>query len=128
MYLWHDGTVAQCVWRPCASIVTTTYFLLLPLFQYIFSCLHGGITPHLTMVHHSSIYKYQEEQGGLSNQVSRSRAQSKPPPLPLKRVRLHFYTRTQSVINMGTTYHVPLLAGFVVPTPAELILKSFTLW
>uniref|UniRef100_A0A673J2X5 phosphatidylinositol-4,5-bisphosphate 3-kinase n=1 Tax=Sinocyclocheilus rhinocerous TaxID=307959 RepID=A0A673J2X5_9TELE len=72
-------------------------------FKYIFTCLHGGITPHLTMVHHSVIIKYQEEQGGLSNQVSRSRAQSKPPPLPLKRVRRHFYTGTRSVINRGTT-------------------------
>uniref|UniRef100_A0A8C2E5U1 phosphatidylinositol-4,5-bisphosphate 3-kinase n=1 Tax=Cyprinus carpio TaxID=7962 RepID=A0A8C2E5U1_CYPCA len=85
-----------------------------PLLQYIFTCLHGGITPHLTMVHHSVIIKYQEEQGGLSNQVSRSRAQSKPPPLPLKRVRKHFYTGTQSVINRGTTRHVSLVACLVV--------------
>uniref|UniRef100_A0A671L7Q3 Phosphatidylinositol 4,5-bisphosphate 3-kinase catalytic subunit delta isoform n=1 Tax=Sinocyclocheilus anshuiensis TaxID=1608454 RepID=A0A671L7Q3_9TELE len=27
-------------------------------FKYIFTCLHGGITPHLTMVHHSVIIKY----------------------------------------------------------------------
>uniref|UniRef100_A0A8C1R6R3 phosphatidylinositol-4,5-bisphosphate 3-kinase n=1 Tax=Cyprinus carpio TaxID=7962 RepID=A0A8C1R6R3_CYPCA len=85
-----------------------------PLLQYIFTCLHGGITPHLTMVHHSVIIKYQEEQGGLSNQVSRSRAQSKPPPLPLKRVRKHFYTGTRSVINRGTTRHVSLVACLVV--------------
>uniref|UniRef100_A0A8C1FJ27 phosphatidylinositol-4,5-bisphosphate 3-kinase n=1 Tax=Cyprinus carpio carpio TaxID=630221 RepID=A0A8C1FJ27_CYPCA len=82
--------------------------------KYIFTCLHGGITPHLTMVHHSVIIKYQEEQGGLSNQVSRSRAQSKPPPLPLKRVRKHFYTGTRSVINRGTTRHVSLVACLVV--------------
>lgn len=59
--------------------------------QYIFSCLHGGMPPHLTMVHHSTICKYQEEQGGLSNQVSKSRSQSKPPPLPLKKVKVGFF-------------------------------------
>uniref|UniRef100_A0A8B9KAI4 Phosphatidylinositol-4,5-bisphosphate 3-kinase, catalytic subunit delta n=1 Tax=Astyanax mexicanus TaxID=7994 RepID=A0A8B9KAI4_ASTMX len=37
------------------------------------------------MVHHSAILKYQEEQGSLSNQVSKSRSLSKPPPLPLKK-------------------------------------------
>lgn len=84
----------------------SSFFLYFFLPQYIFTCLHGGLTPQLTVVHHSAIIKYQEEQGGLSNQVSRSRAQSKPPPLPLKRVRWHFYTGTRSVINRGTTYHV----------------------
>ncbi|XP_056589276.1 phosphatidylinositol 4,5-bisphosphate 3-kinase catalytic subunit delta isoform [Triplophysa dalaica] len=74
-------------------------------FEYIFSCLHGGITPHLTMVHHSSIYKYQEEQGGLSNQVSRSRAQSKPPPLPLKR------QNTCSLWSIQEPFYIHLLQG-----------------
>uniref|UniRef100_A0A8C2GPZ3 phosphatidylinositol-4,5-bisphosphate 3-kinase n=1 Tax=Cyprinus carpio TaxID=7962 RepID=A0A8C2GPZ3_CYPCA len=101
-----------------------------PLLQYIFTCLHGGITPHLTMVHHSVIIKYQEEQGGLSNQVSRSRAQSKPPPLPLKRVRKHFYTGTRSVINRGTTRHVSLVACLVVQAGlfhgSELLCKVVT--
>uniref|UniRef100_A0A673IWC1 phosphatidylinositol-4,5-bisphosphate 3-kinase n=1 Tax=Sinocyclocheilus rhinocerous TaxID=307959 RepID=A0A673IWC1_9TELE len=104
--------------------------ILFPLLQYIFTCLHGGITPHLTMVHHSVIIKYQEEQGGLSNQVSRSRAQSKPPPLPLKRVRRHFYTGTRSVINRGTTCHVSLVACLVVQAGlfhgSELLCKVVT--
>uniref|UniRef100_A0A672R732 phosphatidylinositol-4,5-bisphosphate 3-kinase n=1 Tax=Sinocyclocheilus grahami TaxID=75366 RepID=A0A672R732_SINGR len=93
-------------------------------FKYIFTCLHGGITPHLTMVHHSVIIKYQEEQGGLSNQVSRSRAQSKPPPLPLKRVRRHFYTGTRSVINRGTTCHLVVQAGLF--HGSELLCKVVT--
>uniref|UniRef100_A0A8C1NGI2 phosphatidylinositol-4,5-bisphosphate 3-kinase n=1 Tax=Cyprinus carpio TaxID=7962 RepID=A0A8C1NGI2_CYPCA len=76
-----------------------------PLLQYIFTCLHGGITPHLTMVHHSVIIKYQEEQGGLSNQVSRSRAQSKPPPLPLKR------QNTSSLWSIHEPFYIYLLQG-----------------
>uniref|UniRef100_A0A4W4HAI9 phosphatidylinositol-4,5-bisphosphate 3-kinase n=1 Tax=Electrophorus electricus TaxID=8005 RepID=A0A4W4HAI9_ELEEL len=80
------------------------FFFCVSIFlQYIFSCLYGGIKPHLTMVHHSTIIKYQEEQGGLSNQVSKSRSLSKPPPLPLKKVRESYRTRTPSVINSGTT-------------------------
>uniref|UniRef100_A0A673IWE7 phosphatidylinositol-4,5-bisphosphate 3-kinase n=1 Tax=Sinocyclocheilus rhinocerous TaxID=307959 RepID=A0A673IWE7_9TELE len=74
-------------------------------FKYIFTCLHGGITPHLTMVHHSVIIKYQEEQGGLSNQVSRSRAQSKPPPLPLKR------QNTSSLWSINEPFYIYLLQG-----------------
>uniref|UniRef100_A0A671L7M2 Phosphatidylinositol 4,5-bisphosphate 3-kinase catalytic subunit delta isoform n=1 Tax=Sinocyclocheilus anshuiensis TaxID=1608454 RepID=A0A671L7M2_9TELE len=74
-------------------------------FKYIFTCLHGGITPHLTMVHHSVIIKYQEEQGGLSNQVSRTRAQSKPPPLPLKR------QNTSSLWSIHEPFYIYLLQG-----------------
>lgn len=56
-------------------------------FQYIFSCLRNGKNPLLTMVHHSTICKYQSEQGTLCTQVFKSRSQSRPPPLPLKKVR-----------------------------------------
>uniref|UniRef100_A0A8C2DJS4 phosphatidylinositol-4,5-bisphosphate 3-kinase n=1 Tax=Cyprinus carpio TaxID=7962 RepID=A0A8C2DJS4_CYPCA len=93
-------------------------------FKYIFTCLHGGITPHLTMVHHSVIIKYQEEQGGLSNQMSRTRAPSKPPPLPLKRVRMHFYTGTRSVINRGTTCHVSLVASLQSLSFSQLVVQA----
>ncbi|KAJ8259681.1 hypothetical protein GJAV_G00172210 [Gymnothorax javanicus] len=54
-------------------------------FKYVFTCLHSGLTPHLTMVHHSTIVKYQEEHSGLSGQVCKVRSLSKPPPLPLKK-------------------------------------------
>lgn len=101
----------------------SSFLVFFPLSQYIFTCLHGGITPHLTMVHHSVIVKYQEEQGGLSNQVSRTRAQSKPPPLPLKRVRRHFYTGTRSAINRATTCHVSLIACVVDFNLCELDLQ-----
>ncbi|XP_064160398.1 phosphatidylinositol 4,5-bisphosphate 3-kinase catalytic subunit delta isoform [Anguilla rostrata] len=54
-------------------------------FKYIFTCIHNGLTPHLTMVHYSTMAKYQDEQGGLNNQLSKVRSSSKPPPLPLKK-------------------------------------------
>ncbi|XP_023685988.1 phosphatidylinositol 4,5-bisphosphate 3-kinase catalytic subunit delta isoform [Paramormyrops kingsleyae] len=54
-------------------------------FKYIFNCLCTGLTPHLTMVHHSTINKFQEEQGGMNSQVSKNRPPTKPPPLPLKK-------------------------------------------
>uniref|UniRef100_A0A8C1FTK5 phosphatidylinositol-4,5-bisphosphate 3-kinase n=1 Tax=Cyprinus carpio carpio TaxID=630221 RepID=A0A8C1FTK5_CYPCA len=85
-------------------------------FKYIFTCLHGGITPHLTMVHHSVIIKYQEEQGGLSNQVSRSRAQSKPPPLPLKRL----------VVQAGLFHGSELLCKVVISN--EVSVCSEPVW
>ncbi|MBN3326200.1 PK3CD kinase, partial [Atractosteus spatula] len=52
---------------------------------YICSCLHSGLTPQLTMVHHSTISKLQDEQGGFIKHLSKSRSSSKPPPLPLKK-------------------------------------------
>ncbi|XP_069039831.1 phosphatidylinositol 4,5-bisphosphate 3-kinase catalytic subunit delta isoform isoform X1 [Lepisosteus oculatus] len=54
-------------------------------FKYICSCLHGGLTPQLTMVHHSTISKLQDEQGGFIKHLSKGRSSSKPPPLPLKK-------------------------------------------
>lgn len=54
--------------------------------QYIFSCLRNGQNPHLTVVHHSTIRKHQEEQGRVC-QAHKSRCPSRPPPLPLKKVR-----------------------------------------
>ncbi|TNN87660.1 Phosphatidylinositol 4,5-bisphosphate 3-kinase catalytic subunit delta isoform [Liparis tanakae] len=57
-------------------------------FKYIFSCLRNGQNPYLTMVHHSTIHRYQEEQGSMCSQVYKSRSLSRPPPLPLKKVRV----------------------------------------
>uniref|UniRef100_A0A3B1KEL8 Phosphatidylinositol 4,5-bisphosphate 3-kinase catalytic subunit delta isoform n=1 Tax=Astyanax mexicanus TaxID=7994 RepID=A0A3B1KEL8_ASTMX len=74
-------------------------------FKYIFSCLCGGQTPHLTMVHHSAILKYQEEQGSLSNQVSKSRSLSKPPPLPLKK------QNTTSLWSIHEPFFIHLVQG-----------------
>ncbi|KAM6172991.1 phosphatidylinositol 4,5-bisphosphate 3-kinase catalytic subunit delta isoform [Erethizon dorsatum] len=52
-------------------------------FQYICSCLHNGLTPHLTMVHSSSILAMRDEQGNPAPQVQKPRP--KPPPIPAKK-------------------------------------------
>ncbi|XP_030624865.1 phosphatidylinositol 4,5-bisphosphate 3-kinase catalytic subunit delta isoform isoform X2 [Chanos chanos] len=74
-------------------------------FKYIFSCLHGGLTPHLTMVHHSTIVKYQEEQGIINNHISKSRSSSKPPPLPLKK------QNTSLLWSIQEPFYVQLVQG-----------------
>lgn len=56
-----------------------------PLFQYICSCLHSGLTPHLTMVHSSSILAMRDEQSNPAPQVQKPR--TKPPPIPAKKVK-----------------------------------------
>lgn len=53
--------------------------------QYICSCLHSGLTPHLTMVHKSSILAMRDEQSNPAPQVQKPR--TKPPPIPAKKVR-----------------------------------------
>uniref|UniRef100_A0A6Q2ZD82 phosphatidylinositol-4,5-bisphosphate 3-kinase n=1 Tax=Esox lucius TaxID=8010 RepID=A0A6Q2ZD82_ESOLU len=73
-------------------------------FKYIFSCMRGGQTPHLTMVHHTTIVKYQEEQGRLASQVSRCRSLSKPPPLPLKK-------NTSSLWSIEEPFNIHLIQG-----------------
>uniref|UniRef100_A0A4W5LWT4 phosphatidylinositol-4,5-bisphosphate 3-kinase n=1 Tax=Hucho hucho TaxID=62062 RepID=A0A4W5LWT4_9TELE len=85
-------------------------------FKYIFSCLRGGQTPHLTMVHHSTVVKYQEEQGCLGSQVSKSRSLSKPPPLPVKKL----------VVQAGLFHGSELLCKVV--TSCEVNVCSEPLW
>lgn len=55
--------------------------------QYICSCLHSGLTPHLTMVHSSSILAMRDEQSNPAPQVQKPR--TKPPPIPMKKVSQH---------------------------------------
>ncbi|XP_042808255.1 phosphatidylinositol 4,5-bisphosphate 3-kinase catalytic subunit delta isoform isoform X1 [Panthera tigris] len=52
-------------------------------FQYICSCLHSGLTPHLTMVHSSAILAMRDEQSNPAPQVQKPR--TKPPPIPMKK-------------------------------------------
>ncbi|XP_004596123.2 phosphatidylinositol 4,5-bisphosphate 3-kinase catalytic subunit delta isoform [Ochotona princeps] len=52
-------------------------------FQYIRSCLHSGLTPHLTMVHSSSILAMRDEQSNPAPQGQKPR--TKPPPVPVKK-------------------------------------------
>ncbi|XP_043849054.1 phosphatidylinositol 4,5-bisphosphate 3-kinase catalytic subunit delta isoform [Dromiciops gliroides] len=52
-------------------------------FQYICNCLHKGLTPHLTMVHSSSILAMRDEQSTPPAQAPKLR--TKPPPIPVKK-------------------------------------------
>ncbi|XP_061910272.1 phosphatidylinositol 4,5-bisphosphate 3-kinase catalytic subunit delta isoform isoform X2 [Entelurus aequoreus] len=73
-------------------------------FKYIFVCLRNGQTPHLTMVHHSTISKYQEEHGRMCSQGCKSRSMSRPPPLPLKK-------NTSSLWSINEPFYIHLLQG-----------------
>ncbi|XP_077399453.1 phosphatidylinositol 4,5-bisphosphate 3-kinase catalytic subunit delta isoform [Vanacampus margaritifer] len=74
-------------------------------FKYIFSCLRNGQNPHLTMVHHSTISKYQEEHGRMCSQVCKSRSLSRPPPLPIKK------QNTSSLWSIHEPFYIHLLQG-----------------
>nr|XP_061802411.1 phosphatidylinositol 4,5-bisphosphate 3-kinase catalytic subunit delta isoform-like isoform X2 [Nerophis lumbriciformis] len=74
-------------------------------FKYIFSCLRASQTPHLTLVHHSTISKYQEEHGRMCSQVCKSRSLSRPPPLPLKK------QNTTSLWSINEPFYIHLLQG-----------------
>ncbi|XP_061637533.1 phosphatidylinositol 4,5-bisphosphate 3-kinase catalytic subunit delta isoform isoform X3 [Phyllopteryx taeniolatus] len=74
-------------------------------FKYIFSCLSTGQNPHLTMVHHSTISKYQEEHERMCSHVCKSRSLSRPPPLPLKK------QNTSSLWSIHEPFYIHLLQG-----------------
>uniref|UniRef100_A0A8D3E8M4 phosphatidylinositol-4,5-bisphosphate 3-kinase n=1 Tax=Scophthalmus maximus TaxID=52904 RepID=A0A8D3E8M4_SCOMX len=91
-------------------------------FKYIFSCLRNGQNPHLTMVHHSTISKFQEEQGQMCSQEYKSRSLSRPPPLPLKKVR----GQRTLVVQAGLFHGSELLCKVV--TSSEVTVCSEPLW
>uniref|UniRef100_A0AAQ4PUM0 phosphatidylinositol 3-kinase n=1 Tax=Gasterosteus aculeatus aculeatus TaxID=481459 RepID=A0AAQ4PUM0_GASAC len=95
-----------------------------PLLQYIFSCLRNGENPYLTMVHHSAIHKYQEEQGRMCSQLYKSRSLSRPPPLPLKKVRVQ---RTAALVVQAGLFHGSELLCKVMTT-SEVSVCSEPLW
>uniref|UniRef100_A0A7N6BPC3 phosphatidylinositol-4,5-bisphosphate 3-kinase n=1 Tax=Anabas testudineus TaxID=64144 RepID=A0A7N6BPC3_ANATE len=101
-------------------------------FKYIFSCLRNGQNPHLIMVHHSTISKYQEEQGRMCNQVYKSCSLSRPPPLPLKKVRGQRTVASacvfplQLVVQAGLFHGSELLCKVV--TSSEVTVCSEPLW
>uniref|UniRef100_A0A8C8A2K9 Phosphatidylinositol 4,5-bisphosphate 3-kinase catalytic subunit delta isoform n=1 Tax=Oryzias sinensis TaxID=183150 RepID=A0A8C8A2K9_9TELE len=74
-------------------------------FKYIFSCLRNGQNPQLTMVHHSTVSRFQEEQSRMCNQMFKSRSLSRPPPLPLKR------QNTSSLWSINEPFYIQLLQG-----------------
>uniref|UniRef100_A0A3Q2GMD8 phosphatidylinositol-4,5-bisphosphate 3-kinase n=1 Tax=Cyprinodon variegatus TaxID=28743 RepID=A0A3Q2GMD8_CYPVA len=73
-------------------------------FKYIFSCMRNGQNPQLTMVHHSTISKYQEDQGRVGSQMYKTRSLSRPPPLPLKK-------NTSSLWSINEPFYIHLLQG-----------------
>uniref|UniRef100_A0A667WL72 phosphatidylinositol-4,5-bisphosphate 3-kinase n=1 Tax=Myripristis murdjan TaxID=586833 RepID=A0A667WL72_9TELE len=109
---------------------------------YIFSCLRNSQNPHLIMVHSSTINKYQEEQGTMCSQVSKSGSLSRPPPLPLKKVRGHrllpssinraaacrsvVLALNQLVVQAGLFHGSELLCKVV--TSSEVAVCSEPLW
>ncbi|XP_051906883.1 phosphatidylinositol 4,5-bisphosphate 3-kinase catalytic subunit delta isoform isoform X1 [Hippocampus zosterae] len=74
-------------------------------FKYIFSCLRTGQNPHLTMVHHSTISKYQEEHGRMCSRVCKSRSLSRPPPLPVKK------QNTSTLWSIHEPFYIHLVQG-----------------
>ncbi|KAM8829443.1 phosphatidylinositol 4,5-bisphosphate 3-kinase catalytic subunit delta isoform 2-T2 [Synchiropus picturatus] len=74
-------------------------------FKYVLSCVRNGVNAHLTMVHRSTISKYQEEQGRVCSQVYKSRSLTGPPPLPLKK------HNTSSLWSINEPYFIYLLQG-----------------
>uniref|UniRef100_H2LLC3 phosphatidylinositol-4,5-bisphosphate 3-kinase n=1 Tax=Oryzias latipes TaxID=8090 RepID=H2LLC3_ORYLA len=85
-------------------------------FKYIFSCLRNGQNPQLTMVHHSTVSRFQEEQSRMCNQMFKSRSLSRPPPLPLKRL----------VVQAGLFHGSELLCKVV--TSLDVTVCSEPLW
>uniref|UniRef100_A0A8C9WY60 phosphatidylinositol-4,5-bisphosphate 3-kinase n=1 Tax=Sander lucioperca TaxID=283035 RepID=A0A8C9WY60_SANLU len=73
-------------------------------FKYMFLCLRNSQIPHLTMVHHTTISKYQEEQGRMCSQGYKTRSLSRPPPLPLKK-------NTSSLWSINEPFYIHLLQG-----------------
>ncbi|XP_033942762.1 phosphatidylinositol 4,5-bisphosphate 3-kinase catalytic subunit delta isoform [Pseudochaenichthys georgianus] len=73
-------------------------------FKYIFHCIRNGQNPLVTMVHHSTIRRYQNDQG-LCSQIYRNRSLSRPPPLPLKK------QNTSSLWSINEPFYIHLLQG-----------------
>uniref|UniRef100_A0A3B3Y8H3 phosphatidylinositol-4,5-bisphosphate 3-kinase n=1 Tax=Poecilia mexicana TaxID=48701 RepID=A0A3B3Y8H3_9TELE len=74
-------------------------------FKYIFFCMRNGQNPQLTMVHHSTISKYQEDQGRVCSQMYKTRSLSRPPPLPLKK------QNTSSLWSIHEPFYIHLVHG-----------------
>ncbi|XP_076698812.2 phosphatidylinositol 4,5-bisphosphate 3-kinase catalytic subunit delta isoform-like isoform X7 [Callospermophilus lateralis] len=76
---------------------------LLCQFKYICSCLHSGMTPHLTMVHSSSILAMQDEQSKPAPQVQKPH--TKRPPTPMKK------PSSVSLWSLGQPFCIELIQG-----------------
>uniref|UniRef100_A0A8C9PNE3 Phosphatidylinositol 4,5-bisphosphate 3-kinase catalytic subunit delta isoform n=1 Tax=Spermophilus dauricus TaxID=99837 RepID=A0A8C9PNE3_SPEDA len=76
---------------------------LLCQFKYICSCLHSGQTPHLTMVHSSSILAMRDEQSKPAPQVQKPH--TKLPPIPMKK------PSSVSLWSLGQPFCIELIQG-----------------
>ncbi|KFZ68244.1 Phosphatidylinositol 4,5-bisphosphate 3-kinase catalytic subunit delta isoform, partial [Podiceps cristatus] len=72
-------------------------------FQYIRSCLHRGLTPHLTMVHSSTIIAMRDEQTNCI--ASPPKMAAKPPPLPKKKPNYG------SLWSLEQSFYIELVQG-----------------
>uniref|UniRef100_A0A8C0FS01 Phosphatidylinositol 4,5-bisphosphate 3-kinase catalytic subunit delta isoform n=1 Tax=Bubo bubo TaxID=30461 RepID=A0A8C0FS01_BUBBB len=72
-------------------------------FQYIRSCLHRGLTPHLTMVHSSTIIAMRDEQTNCI--ASPPKMAAKPPPLPKKKPNYG------SLWSLERSFYIELVQG-----------------
>ncbi|NWI29746.1 PK3CD kinase, partial [Sula dactylatra] len=72
-------------------------------FQYIRSCLHRGLTPHLTMVHSSTIIAMRDEQTNCI--TSPPKMAAKPPPLPKKKPNYG------SLWSLEQSFYIELVQG-----------------
>ncbi|XP_024066392.1 phosphatidylinositol 4,5-bisphosphate 3-kinase catalytic subunit delta isoform [Terrapene carolina triunguis] len=72
-------------------------------FQYIRSCLHHGLMPHLTMVHFSSIIAMRDEQTNCTAHTPKM--VSKPPPLPKKK------PTHESLWSLNQPFYIELVQG-----------------
>uniref|UniRef100_A0A672UM08 Phosphatidylinositol 4,5-bisphosphate 3-kinase catalytic subunit delta isoform n=1 Tax=Strigops habroptila TaxID=2489341 RepID=A0A672UM08_STRHB len=93
-------------------------------FQYIRSCLHRGLTPHLTMVHSSTIIAMRDEQTNCI--TSPPKTATKPPPLPKKKVK-------GGSDPAGSTSNHPLMemlslcgnnSWFSLPSSGQLVVQA----
>uniref|UniRef100_A0A8D0CNJ4 Phosphatidylinositol-4,5-bisphosphate 3-kinase, catalytic subunit delta n=1 Tax=Sander lucioperca TaxID=283035 RepID=A0A8D0CNJ4_SANLU len=126
-YLWESRLMAAPVNKTIFCPPPVAYLCLL--LQYMFLCLRNSQIPHLTMVHHTTISKYQEEQGRMCSQGYKTRSLSRPPPLPLKKVRVQrqlssFINRL--VVQAGLFHGSELLCKVV--TTSEVTVCSEPLW
>ncbi|XP_052547410.1 phosphatidylinositol 4,5-bisphosphate 3-kinase catalytic subunit delta isoform isoform X2 [Tympanuchus pallidicinctus] len=72
-------------------------------FQYIRSCLHRGLTPHLTMVHSSTIIAMRDEQ--VNSIANPPKMAVKPPPLPKKKPNYG------SLWSLEQSFYIELVQG-----------------
>ncbi|XP_035200243.1 phosphatidylinositol 4,5-bisphosphate 3-kinase catalytic subunit delta isoform isoform X1 [Oxyura jamaicensis] len=72
-------------------------------FQYIRSCLHRGLTPHLTMVHSSTIIAMRDEQ--INCIANTPKMSPKPPPLPKKKPNY------SSLWSLEQPFYIELVQG-----------------